>query len=204
MSRIVKNPDERRQEILAAARELFSTKSYAKTTMRDVMEKLGIAKGTIYHYFKSKEDLLEAVVENIVEEEIARQEILLEDVSGNGLDKLRILITSSNLEDQHEDILESLHQPGNMGMHTRQLAVMILKLSPLYGRLIQQGCEEGIFQTDHPLEAAEFILSGVQFLTDMGIYPWTQEDLIRRAVALPALVEAQLKAPSGSFNFLIE
>ena len=59
MARIVKKPEERRQEIIEAARELFQAKDYEKTTMRDVMDKLGIAKGTIYHYFRSKEDLLE-------------------------------------------------------------------------------------------------------------------------------------------------
>ncbi len=68
--------------------------------------------------------------------------------------------------------------------------------------LIWQGCEEGIFQTDTPLECAEFILAAVQFLTDSGIYNWTQEDLMRRTRAFPKLIEQQLKAPSGAFQFM--
>lgn len=204
MSRIVKKPEERRQEIIAAARELFLTKEYEKTSMKDIMEKLGIAKGTIYHYFKSKEKLLEAVVENIVEEDIARKQELLQETQGNALDKLRILILSNNMADEQEQVLEHLHQPGNAGMHTRQLALTIKKQAHLYGSLFQQGCEEGIFETEHPLECAEFLLAGIQFLTDIGIYPWTQEDLMRRVMAFPSLIEAQLKAPKGSFNFLIE
>ena len=203
MVRIVKKPEERREEIITAARELFQTQEYEKTTMRDVKEKLGIAKGTIYYYFKSKEELLEAVVETIVEEDIAFQQELLEKSSGNALDKLRILITSNNLSDSQEEILDHLHRPGNSGMHTRQLAVTITKLAPLYGQLMQEGCEEGLFQTEHPLECAEFILAAVQFLTDVGIYPWAEEDLLRRAMAIPALIEAQLKAPPGSFSLLL-
>ena len=100
------------------------------------------------------------------------------------------------------DIL--LHRPGNVSMHTRQLAVTLSRLAPLYASAIQQGIEEGVFQSEHPLECAEFLLAGIQFLTDVGFYPWSQEDLSRRAMAIPALIEAQLNAPKGSFDFLIE
>ncbi len=64
MARIVKKAEERREEIIAAAREIFQLKGYESTTMHAVMKKLNIAKGTIYHYFASKEALLEAVVED--------------------------------------------------------------------------------------------------------------------------------------------
>jgi AcrR family transcriptional regulator len=204
MVRIVKKAEVRRQEIVAAARSLFQAKEYEKTTMQDVMDHLGIAKGTIYHYFKSKEELLEAVVENIVEEDIARKEILMKETSGNALNKIRALISAGSLADEHTEILEHLHHPGNLGMHVRQLAVTLMRQAPLYGELVRQGCKEGLFQTEYPLECAEFILSAVQFLTDMGIHPWAQEDLIRRAMAFPPMIEALLKAPAGSFQFMLE
>ncbi len=204
MPRVVKDPEERRQEIIAAARELFLTKEYDKATMRDVMEMLGIAKGTIYHYFDSKEALLEAVVENIVNEDIAYRQAQLDQSTGNALEKFRALVTARSVADSHHEILEHLHRPGNVGMHTRQLAVTISKMAPLYAQVIEQGCEEGIFQTDHPLESAEFLLAGIQFLTDMGIFPWEQEDLVRRAMAFPEMVEAQLHAAPGTFDFLLE
>jgi len=204
MVRTVKKPEERRQDIVDAARELFETQQYEKTTMKVVMEKLGIAKGTIYHYFKSKEALLEAVVEQMVDEYFAKMQVLLNKTEGNALDRMRVLITAGNVSDEHGEILEHLHRPGNIGMHTRQLAVTLSKLAPLYASVIQQGCEEGTFQTEHPLECAEFLLAGTQFLTDTGFYPWSQEGLVRRSIALPALIEAQLQAPKSSFNFLLE
>ena len=71
MVRTVKKPEIRRQEIIQAAHKIFSTKGYEKTTMKDVMDELEIAKGTIYHYFKSKEDLFEAVVDQTVDYYIA-------------------------------------------------------------------------------------------------------------------------------------
>lgn len=203
MVRTVKKPEERRQEIIVIARELFQRKNYESTTMQDIMNALGIAKGTIYHYFKSKEELLEAVIEDSVHEYIAGMEKVLNETEGTGLDKMRTLIISGNVEKQYEDILEHLHRPGNVSMHTRQLAVTVSKLAPLYEISIQQGCEEGIFQTKHPLECAEFLLAGIQFLTDIGFHSWSGEELTRRAMAIPALIEAQLHAPKGSFDFLL-
>ena len=172
--------------------------------MQDVMDKLDIAKGTIYHYFKSKEELLTAVIDLSVEDYIAAMQNVLDEAEGSGLDKLRILVTASNVTEDQEGTLELLHRPGNIGTHTRQMANTISKLAPLYEVAIQQGIEEGIFQTEHPLECAEFLLAGIQFLTDIGFYPWDQEELTRRAMAFPALIESQLNASKGAFNFLLE
>ena len=204
MARIVKKSAERKSDIVKAARNLFQTKKYDKTTMQDVMDTLGIAKGTIYHYFKSKEALLEAVIEDIVDRNIEEMQLLLKKTKGNALEKIRMLVETGNMAESNNEILDGLHKRGNEAMHIRLLAATLVKQAPLYGELIQQGCEEGIFQTDSPLECAEFILSGIQFLTDLGIYPWTQKDLVRRAQAFPKLIEQQLKAPPGSFQFIMK
>jgi len=203
MVRTVKKPEERRAEIITAARDLFHTQGYEKTTMRQVMGKLGIAKGTIYHYFRSKEELLEAVVSETVDEIEVMLEQFIESAEGNALQKLEQLIAAGNIEEEAAPILEGLHDPANTGMHTRQLAETITKLAPFYASVIEQGVAEGVFQTQHPLEAAEMILTAIQFLTDMGISPWTPEVLMRRALAFPSLIEAQLQAPKGSFDFLL-
>jgi len=202
MVRTVKDPETRRQEIVSTACQLFQSKSYKHTSMNDVMDALGIAKGTIYHYFKSKEDLLEAVIESIVADDLIQKRLLLTQTPGNALDKLRVLITSTNLATEYGFVLEDLRQTDNVGMHTGLVATAFARQSPLYAELIQQGCAEGLFHTAYPLECAEFILAAVLFLTDVVIYPWATADLQRRVLALPTLVETQLKAPAGSFAFL--
>lgn len=203
MKRIVKKPTERRAEIIKTARDLFLIKNYDKTTMQDFMNHLGIAKGTIYHYFRSKEELLEAVVEDIVNQHLAKMQILIQETSGNALQKIEALVEAGS-KVAAPAILEQLHERGNEAMHTRLLVATLMKQAPLYAKLIQQGCEEGIFQTDAPLECAEFILSAIQFLTDLGICPWTQEELIRRNQAFPKLIEQLLQAPPNSFQFMLK
>lgn len=202
MTRIVKKPEERRREIIETARQLFQQKGVEKSTLQDVMVALNIAKGTIYHYFKSKEELLEAVVENLVDEYLTDLNSVLDRTPGNALERIQALVAAGNVEEQNREVLDALHRPENIGLHTRQLALLLSGLSPLYASVIQQGCDEGLFHTDSPLECAEFLLAGIQFLTDVGFHPWTPEQLARRSQALPALVEALLGAPKGSFNFL--
>ena len=204
MVRIVKKTSERRSEIVKAARHLFQTKEYDKATMQDIMVSLGIAKGTIYHYFKSKEALLEAVIENIVEENLAKMQKVIQGVKGDALHKFQLLVRAGNIAEDQSNILDHLHRRGNDLLHVRILAATLVKQAPFYAELIAQGCREKLFQTDTPLECAEFILAAVQFLTDVGIYHWSPEDLARRVQAFPKLIEQQLKAPPGSFKFLVK
>jgi len=202
MSRIVKHPEIRRQEIVATARQLFLTKTYDDTSMQDVMGQLNIAKGTIYHYFTSKEELLDAVIDAIVEEDLVRKRTIIAETPGSALDRMIALITSANPLEFNKPALGLVHRPANLGMHARLLAVAFAKQAPLYADLIRQGCEQGLFQTGYPLECAEFILASVLFLTDEMHFPWMPADLERRARAFPALIEAQLKAPAGAFAFM--
>jgi AcrR family transcriptional regulator len=200
MVRIVKKPEERRREIVLASRDLFLSRGYEKTTMQDVMTKLQIAKGTTYHYFRSKEELLDAVVDDMVAEYIATIETSLDACKGNALEKMKTLIAAGRVVSSPDT--DPLHRFDNRDMHTRLLAVTLSRLAPLYARMISQGCEEGVFRVEHPLECAEILLAGIQFVTDVGCYPWSVEDLERRARAIPQLIEHQLNAPKNSFSFL--
>lgn len=202
MKRTVKKPEERKADIINAARYLFESKQYDKTSMQDVMDYLGIAKGTIYHYFQSKEELLEAVIDDIVNTNIEHMQKIVREAEGNALQKIELLAKAGNIASKNEDLLEQLHRPSNDIMHIRSVTATLVKMIPLYEELIKQGCEEEIFQTDYPRQCAEFILFAVQFLTDKGIYSWTKEELLQRAHAFPKLVERLLDAPKGSFDFL--
>lgn len=204
MVKVLRGLKERREEIIATARRLFQIEDYDAITMQDIVDELGIAKGTIFYYFDSKEALLRAVVENIIEEDRVRKQALIKKAKGNALDKIRALMQLDSMAAKNPIIFEHLHRPSNAQMHTQLLAVMVIQEASLYAELIRQGCGEGIFQTDNPLECAEFIIAGIQFLTDYGIYPWVESDITRRAHAFPSLVEAILKAKPGSFQFMVD
>ena len=58
---IIKDADERKKEILDAAETLFNSNEFDATTISDIIESVGVARGTIYYHFKSKEDILVSI-----------------------------------------------------------------------------------------------------------------------------------------------
>lgn len=198
---------DRRTRIIKAARELFQTRDYESATMQELIDTLQIAKGTLYHHFKSKQELLGAVVEDIVTEDLEQKKQLLDSPAMNALnacEKLTALVRSADISGEHEQMLENLHKAGNVELHSRLLGVYVERLAPLIAGVIEQGRNEGVFTTVCPLEAAEFLLAGLQFLTDSGFYCWSEQQLLRRAAAFSAIVEAQLGAAPGSLAALSE
>lgn len=59
---------QRRAEIVEAARELYDTQGLAGTTVKDITEKVGVSRSLLYHYFASKEDVTQAVLDSYVED----------------------------------------------------------------------------------------------------------------------------------------
>lgn len=202
MSRIVKKPAERRAEIVQAARHLFTTKEYNKTTMEDVIKHLSIAKGTVYHYFKSKEDVLAAVVNTIVDEAISNVRSTLANSQGDAIQKLKVLVNGLNISKANPQLLEELHGSGNAQLHLQIMVGTLNQCAPLLAKIIEQGCAEGVFRCSDPLTSAEFILAGAQFLTDQGIHAWSTDELERRAREMSRIIEQILGAAPQSCNFL--
>jgi len=201
--RIVKKPEERRKEIIEMAQKLFLEKEYESTSLNDVVAALGVAKGTVYHYFASKEALLDAVVENMTEQYLSKVRSKALGMKAISLEKLKALNKAMNVSSDWKHTLENLHRSGNMGLHLRLLALTVKKLAPLLAEIIEQGCEEGVFTTKHPLEAAEFYLAGAQYLSDRGINPWSDDELKRRAKAFPSLFDQLLGASPGTLKSIL-
>src|SRR5438105_13779898 len=118
MTKITRGLQERRQEIVKTARRLFQAEGYDKITMQRIVEEVGIAKGTVFYYFETKEDLLNAVVEAIIEEDAARKRHLIEITQGNALDKIRAVMQLESMALKYPRILETLHEVSNAQMHS--------------------------------------------------------------------------------------
>jgi AcrR family transcriptional regulator len=65
-NRITKDTQTRRQEIIDAARGLFEAGGIQKTSMAEIAERVGVAKGLVYYYFASKDALVQAIVEQSI------------------------------------------------------------------------------------------------------------------------------------------
>ena len=88
MSRVVKEYDERRGEILTVAQRLFHQKGYEQTSVQEIINEVGIAKGTFYHYFNSKIDLLDAIIKQMTDYILQGVMPIVEDETLSAIEKL--------------------------------------------------------------------------------------------------------------------
>ena len=204
--RIVKEHEERRNEILDCAEELFLTKGYSKTTVADILKKVKIAKGTFYYYFKSKEEIMEAVLIRISDIDItAAQKVMLDD-SLSAKEKIKgVLMAQKPKEnDKKNAMMDQLHLPENVEIHHKSLELSIKHLAPIMGQIVIQGIDEGIMNTDYPKEVMEFVLTSASFMFDAGLFTDSEDELMKRLYAFVRSVERMLGMEEHSMDFLLE
>ena len=128
----VKDAELRRQEILMTARELFIKKGYDKTSVNDILKVVDIAKGTFYYYFSSKEEVLEAIIIDIVEEGATKARRILNEQSIPLLNRIMMAMMAQKPDfEGSEEIKEELHKVENVKLHRIYLREMIKKMTPI-------------------------------------------------------------------------
>jgi len=203
--RISKKPEERKGEILDAAELLFGSKGYSRTTINDILQEVGIAKGTFYYHFQSKEEVMDAIVMRYIDSGVEAALSISSEPSLNAHEKLFRIVAGNNPgSDRKERMIDQLHQVNNAEMHQKSLVETIVRLTPVLTDVVEQGIKEGAFRTDYPKETVEFLLVSSQFLFDEGIFQWEPEELAKKATAFVTIMESALGAESGSFGYLLE
>lgn len=157
-----KYPEETVRHILDVAEELFMSKGYEHTTMADIVGGLGgLTKGAVYHHFKSKEEIFEAVFERANEPLVARTREILADRSLSGLEKIRALDEASAAGPSAE-MWGAMRPSSDPLRSARLLAREYLDLFELAHDFIEpairEGIEDGSISATHPRETAEVML----------------------------------------------
>ncbi len=193
---------DKKELILDALRELFKEGKAGTASVSDIAKKAGIAKGLMYYYFRSKEEVMDALVLREYEDIIAASGAIVEKSGKRAIDKLALLVKSYRSAYVDESLDEYLHMPKNAAIHQKSLAQILTSLSAVVTRIIEQGIAEGTFTCRYPGGYAEIVMSVMTFLLDPGIFPWSEEEYLTRLKALADMSEKWLGAPEGSFGFL--
>ena len=153
----MKKGEKRKKELLKIAYDMFLTQGYENTSVDEIIEKAQIAKGTYYYYFKSKEQMLEEVIDMMIdsESEMAKQ-IIGMDISAP--QKIVGIIASIKPTEAEQPIKDTLFQPENVLMHHKVRQKLINVLTPLLSEVIREGVEEGIFECDNISERVKMLL----------------------------------------------
>jgi AcrR family transcriptional regulator len=200
----IKEGEVRRREILVAARELFIKKGYEHTSVIDILRIVDIAKGTFYYYFASKEEVLEAIILDIVDDGARRAEKILKDKSVPLVDRIMMAIMAQAPEFEGSDeIKEELHKVENTKLERLYLKAMLKRMTPILQEPILEGIEQGFFHMDYPTECIESILLLGHIMFDCDIFEWEMEEYPKKIQAFLCNTERMLGTKEGELkNFL--
>jgi len=188
----------RRDEILDAAGRLFVAKGYAATTITDLLDEVGIARGTLYHHYKSKEQVLQGLIRRHGDRLLDQlATVLASDQSA--LLKLGACLASLAPQDlEQAALVAELSSAGDAAMFMISLDDLVLRLAPAVAQVITQGVFEGVFDTSHPLTITRVLLVAIHGLLDNPGLTWTAEERTELLAGIVDAAERMLGALPGS------
>ncbi len=173
---VKKTPEEWEKEILDAAQKLFLQKGYEETSVSDIMNMAGGAKGMFYRFFESKEEIMHRLgnqlfFQNNPFEAVRKRKDL------NGLQKIRELLVQNRSDEKRNSInmqaVSILKDP-----HILSAAIEENRrvLTPLWFELLMEGKRDGSIRTEYTKELSE-LLPLINFWLLPSVFPATEEEM---------------------------
>ncbi len=216
MARIVKEHAVRRNEILDVALQFVYTKGYEQMTIQDILDDLQISKGAFYHYFDSKQELLEALIERMLDK--VEEQLLIPivyDPHLSALEKLQRFFATLNswkiaLKGFFLALLRVWYTDDNAIVRQKMLITGSKRIIPLLTAIIRQGIKEGVLTTSYPDQVGGVVFSIIQGLGDtlagLLLSSDPQRDDLRHIESTVAVytdaLERVLGAPTGSLPLI--
>ena len=199
--RIVKEAQERKNEILDIADRLFKLKGFDHTSIADILMEAGIARGTLYYHFKSKEEIMDALIDRYTGTVMDRAEIVARDKKIPVPIRFLATIQALNLNDiDGGNLIDYMNRPQNALMREKVNRVQLQLVTPLLAGIIQDGIAEGFFRTDYPYETVEMLVAYAVLVFDDSFLPRSDADKKRRIDAFAYNIERLLTAKAGVFG----
>jgi len=200
-----KEAQERRNEILDAADELFGQKGFDGTSTNEILEKVGIARGTLYYHFKSKEDIMDALIERYNAQILGAAKAIAADKSISVNERIVRVVMALNISDGNgKEIIDHIHKPQNALMHRKIQKVIINGLPLILTEIIREGIEQGLFSTPYPYECMEMVVAYTNTVFDDDLVEMSNEERASRIPAFVFNVERLLGVENGSLTYMMK
>lgn len=201
MSRNRVDPAEKKKEFVRAAEALFMEKGFEKTSIDDVVERMGVAKGLFYYYFDSKEDLVMAIVDNLHEEIKTFVRDVMARKGLTAMERFRALAESDDFIRARSVMLTGFfHQERNRALHYSVEEHAREFMVPMFEQIIAQGVEEKTFDTPYPHETALTLIGSFSLMKRDLDLKRDPETFLQTFRALQHIMERILGAEPGSFK----
>lgn len=192
---MVKKGTTLKKKILETAHLFFSEKGYDKTSVNDIIRKLGISKGAFYHYFNSKDEVLDGIILGYTEEAVDMLYEIVYDPSLNGLEKYIKMFTEAQARrkknaERFSYLIQLFLNEENLLFRHRYTEKILELTKPPFILILQQGVKEGLFIINHPEETAELIIRfGNIYRTKIAILTLTLKDNPNNLLKIQSIIE---------------
>lgn len=184
------NPKQTVEKILSVSARLFTEKGFEKTSMQDIVNAIGMSKGAIFYHFKSKEEILQAVME--LQAQYTEQTLAtwIEEFRGSTAKETLIGLLEKNLHDQQMHSLDSTLSSQILNPHfvLSSMQDSVNKSAPFFAKLMREGNEDGSIHTDYPDECAEVFFLLMNIWCDPMIFACDSARLEKRLKFLQQLM----------------
>jgi AcrR family transcriptional regulator len=173
--------------------------------VNDILKIVDIAKGTFYYYFASKEEVLEAIILNIVEEGARKAEKILSDKSIPLVNRIMMAIMAQSPEFEGSgEIAEELHKVENTKLERLYLKEMLKRMTPVLQETVLEGIDQDIFHMEYPMECTESILLLGHMMFDCDVFEWKKEDYPKKIQAFLCNAERILGTKKGELQGFLQ
>lgn len=207
----------RRDAFVDAGQHLIQSKGYEAMSVQDVLDVLDTSRGAFYHYFDSKQALLEAVIDRFVDGALATLAPIVNDPHLPAFRKLELVFSSiatwkAERKELTLAILEVWISDSNAIVREKLRRQTVTRLVPLLSTIVEQGMAEGSIEVSSPPETARVLVSLMQGFQDLAVEQFLarQAETISfevvqcTAAANTEAFERILGVPSGSLTLIDE
>ncbi len=205
----------RRDSFVDAAQRLIQTKGYEQLSLQDVIDDVGASKGAFYHYFSSRETLLDAVIERMTDAALAVMTPIANDPALPALHKLQLVFSTlaawkGERKEFFVEVLEVWMSAPNSVVRENLRREVVGRITPLMTTIVRQGVAEGVFTPTSADGAAAVLvalmLGANEVATELFLARQartvTFEAVVARIAAFTEAYERVLGLPAGAWVML--
>lgn len=198
-------PD-KRELIYDALEELMRTVPFKEISVESIAQKAKVAKGSIYYYFDSKDEILDNLIERSYRRAIREYlDNIKHEASAMGhIKQLFRSVLKKDFGSSRQNLIVTLHLSDEPLLHNKLKVIAVQEISPILTVLLEQGIEEGSLKAEYPKESAEIIVSALSVFLENSTPSQDKNSTKRKLKIFANILETCLKTPKGSFDFLID
>ena len=205
MARTAQDTQIRMTEILQTAERLFMEKGYSGTTIADIAKSMGVAQGMCYYYFKSKEEILEVLLNRHASSFVAEIKDLAcaDEITSYEKIGCMLQIMLEGICYKNKALLHIVNDAQNLRIKDQLQRQVKQALAPWGLQIIEEGGRRGCFISPHPQTSFDVIMKVIEFLIE-SVYEKIPDELLALRLQMAArIVETALRAPEGTIQIYL-